>query len=106
MLKQITPKDVKVRLDAGDPLTLIDVREGWEVRHSHIEGAIHIPMYDIPDALDRIPRDNPVVVVCHHGNRSAQVVMWLGMQGFENALNMVGGIERWSAEVDPTVPRY
>lgn len=106
MPREITPRDVKARLDAGERITLIDVREAWEVRRSQLKGAIHIPMNDIPDSLDRIPKEGMVVFVCHHGGRSMQVAQWLAFQGFQNLYNLAGGIERWSMEVDPSVPRY
>ena len=106
MFKQITPREVKARRDAGEPLTLIDIREDWEVGLASVPDALNIPMNDIPDALARIPKEQPVVILCHSGGRSSQVAMWLAMQGFNNILNLTGGIDRWSTEVDPSVPRY
>lgn len=106
MLKELTPKQVQQRLKDGMPLTIIDVREPWELQICRLESALHIPMNDIPDALERIPREGDVVIMCHSGGRSAQVALWLTMQGFTNVYNMAGGIDRWSVEVDSTVPRY
>ncbi len=106
MLKELTPKQIHERLAAGEALTIIDVREAWELAICHVEGAQHIPMDDIPDALARIPREGAVVIMCHSGGRSGQVTLWLTMQGFTNVYNMAGGIDRWSVEVDATVPRY
>ncbi len=106
MLKELTPKVIHERLAGGETLTIIDVREAWELAICHVEGAQHIPMDDIPDALARIPREGDVVIMCHSGGRSAQVAFWLTMQGFTNIYNMAGGIDRWSVEVDTTVPRY
>lgn len=106
MLKELTPKQVQQRLHDGLPLTIIDVREAWELAICRLEGALHIPMDDIPDALERIPREGEVVIMCHSGMRSAQVAFWLTMQGFTNVYNMAGGIDRWSVEVDANVPRY
>ena len=63
-------------------------------------------MNSIPDSVDQIPKDKPVVIMCHHGNRSAQVAYWLQMQGWNNLFNLEGGIHRWSQEVDPKVPVY
>ncbi|HVO41080.1 MAG TPA: rhodanese-like domain-containing protein [Aggregatilineales bacterium] len=102
----ISPKQLKARLDAEEPLIVIDVREDWEVRLSHLPFAINIPMGEIPGALPRIPKDKPVVIMCHHGNRSAQVVLWLARQGFDNVINMTGGIEQWTRDVDRSIPRY
>lgn len=106
MLKKLTPKQVQQRLQEGAPLTIIDVREAWELAICRLEGALHIPMNDIPDALEHIPREGDVVIMCHSGARSAQVASWLTLQGFTNVYNMVGGIDRWSVEVDTSVPRY
>lgn len=106
MLKELTPKQVQQRLRDGLPLTIIDVREAWELAICRLEGALHIPMDDIPDALERIPREGEVVIMCHSGMRSAQVAFWLTMQGFTNVYNMAGGIDRWSVEVDASLPRY
>ncbi|GAB4545195.1 MAG: rhodanese-like domain-containing protein [Anaerolineae bacterium] len=105
-MKQLTPQQVKERLNAGEKLTIIDVRNAWEVQAAQVDGTLHIEMDEIPDALDRIPRDHPVVIMCHSGGRSAAVTNWLTFQGFENVYNLVGGIDRWSVEVDPSVPRY
>lgn len=106
MLKEMTPREVHERLSNGEPLTIIDVREAWELAICRVEGAQHIPMGEIPEALERIPREGAVVIMCHSGGRSAQVTFWLTMQGFTNVYNMAGGIDQWSVEVDANVPRY
>jgi len=71
-----------------------------------IEGAVHIPMNTLPESLDRLTRDHPIVVMCHVGGRSAQVCAWLNSNGFENAVNLEGGISAWSEEIDPSIPTY
>ena len=104
---EITPKDVKRRMDAGENLRLIDVREPFEVRQASIASAELIPMRTIPQALAAFEGDqNPIVVFCHHGVRSLQVVGWLREQGVDHCLSLAGGIDRWSLEIDPKVPRY
>ena len=104
---EITPQEVQRRLSAGETLRLIDVREPFEFQQARIEGAELIPMRTIPKALALFEEEeNPIVVVCHHGMRSLQVVGWLREQGVENCTSMAGGIDRWSIEVDPNVPRY
>lgn len=98
---------MKRRLDAGEKLQLIDVREPFEVQQARIDGAELIPMRSVPQALSSLKREeNPIVVFCHHGMRSLQVVSWLREQGVENCTSMAGGIDRWSAEIDRSVPRY
>ena len=106
MIKNITPKELKARLDAGEALQVIDVREYWEVNLGTLENALHIPMNDIPYQLDDIPQDKPVVFMCHTGVRSANVTEWVQQQGYTNALNLVGGIDQWSRDIDASVPRY
>jgi len=104
---EITPAEVSELLKGGAPLRLIDVREPTEHAICHIEGATLIPMQSIPRHLSEL--DDPgtrIVVFCHHGVRSLQVADWLRRQGVENCQSMSGGIDLWSARIDPAVPRY
>jgi rhodanese-related sulfurtransferase len=103
MFDEITPKDLKARLDAGEDIDIIDVREDWEVAIGKVTPSIHIPMNSIPDRIHEISMDKPVVILCHSGNRSFQVSQWLTMQGYENVMNLDGGITRWSKDVDPSI---
>jgi len=104
---QITPSEVKQRLDKGEKLRLVDVRETYEFQQAHIEGSELIPMRTVPQALSDLAEETaPLIVFCHHGMRSLQVVSWLREQGIGSCSSMEGGIDRWSLEVDPTVPRY
>jgi rhodanese-related sulfurtransferase len=103
---EITPAEVKRRLDSGEKLLVVDVREPWEYAHCRIGNALHIPMGSIPAHLQKLDTEDDVVFYCHHGMRSLDVANWLRTQGIAGARSMSGGIERWSAEVDPAVPRY
>jgi len=104
---EIMPGEVKERLDSGERLRLIDVREPFEFQQAHIEGSELIPMRSVPQALPSLQAgDAPLIVFCHHGMRSLQVVSWLREQGVEQCVSMAGGIDRWSLEIDSTVPRY
>jgi rhodanese-related sulfurtransferase len=106
---EITPQDVQRRIDAGEPLVLIDVREPEEFAITRIEGATLIPMQSIPanlQALEAKADEGILIIVCHHGVRSLNVVSWLRNQGVSACQSMAGGIDVWSAEVDPSVPRY
>jgi len=104
---EINPQDVKRRIDAGEKLRLIDVREPHELRQAGIPGADLIPMREVPNALPELQgEEKPIVVFCHHGMRSLQVVAWLREHGVESCLSMAGGIDRWSLEIDASVPRY
>jgi rhodanese-related sulfurtransferase len=103
---EITPAELKKKLDAGERFLLIDVREPWEHQTCHIEGARLIPMRNIPANLQSLDVEEPVICYCHHGMRSLDVAAWLQKQGVESARSLSGGIERWSTEIDPKVPRY
>jgi rhodanese-related sulfurtransferase len=103
---EISPTDVTALLKIGKT-RLIDVREPWEFETTRIEGSVLMPMGDVPArAHQELDPDEHLVVVCHHGMRSMNVTVWLRNQGFEQAQSLRGGIDAWSAEVDPTVSRY
>ncbi len=104
---EIAATEVKRRLDAGESFRLIDVREPEELQICRIEGATLIPMRQIPEQLEFLEETlAPLIVFCHHGVRSLKVVEWLQAQGLTDCLSMAGGIDAWSREVDPAVPRY
>ncbi len=104
---EITPAEVKRRLDAGEPMRLIDVREPYENQIARIEPSRLIPMNTVPRHLAELDDDGPAYVIfCHHGVRSLNVANWLRQQGIENCQSLAGGIEQWSLEIDPAVPRY
>ena len=104
--KQASAAEIKQRLDAGEQLHIIDVRERDEHIIAHIEQAKLHPMSEMRSWWQELPRDEAIVVMCHHGSRSAQVCMALREAGFGDLTNMQGGIDAWSREVDPGVPRY
>jgi rhodanese-related sulfurtransferase len=86
---------------------LIDVREPWELATAHITGCLPMPMGEVPArAHQELDPDERLVVICHHGIRSMNVTVWLRNQGFEQVQSLRGGIDAWSAEVDPSVTRY
>ena len=86
---------------------LIDVREPWELAKAAIDGSLLMPMGDVPSrAHQELDPDERLIVVCHLGQRSLTVTAWLRNQGFEQAQSLRGGIEAWSSEVDPALPRY
>ncbi len=104
---ELTPAEVKTRLEAGERLRLIDVREPFEFTQAAIAGSELIPMRTIPASLQQLEaEETPLVVLCHHGMRSLQVVAWLREQGVSRCSSLAGGIDRWSLEVDAKVPRY
>jgi rhodanese-related sulfurtransferase len=106
---EVTPQQIEQRTAAGEKLNFIDVREPVEWNLARIEGAELVPMGTVPAALQQLEArsdEGPLIVYCHHGVRSLQVVHWLREQGLEACQSMTGGIDRWSREIDPAVPRY
>ena len=108
-MQQLSPTDAAA-LCTTAPLLLLDVREGWEIATAaiRIDGAalLHIPMREVPNRLDELDPARPILCICHHGMRSAQVGAFLARQGFESVYNLAGGIDAWSQMVDANVPRY
>jgi rhodanese-related sulfurtransferase len=106
---EATPQEIKQKLDAGETIALVDVREPVEFQQARIEGGRLVPMNTVPAALQELDAQSEsslLVVYCHHGVRSLNVASWLRSQGVENVVSMSGGIDRWSREIDPSVPRY
>ena len=90
----------------GAAHTVLDVREPQELAVCAIDGSLTIPMQQVPNELEGMPREGPLIVVCHHGMRSAMVTQFLRRNGFDNAWNLAGGIDAWACHVDPDMPRY
>jgi rhodanese-related sulfurtransferase len=106
---ELTPHEAHARLQEPGGAVLIDVREPEEFSLSHVDGARLIPMQAIPAELQKLEAmsdETNLLILCHHGVRSLQVVSWLRAHGVENCFSIAGGIDRWSSEVDPSVPRY
>ena len=103
---ELSPTEAAALLKDGKA-RLIDVREPWEFSTAHVEGSVLMPMGDIPArAHQELDPEEHFILMCHHGARSMNVAVWLRNQGFEQAQSLRGGIDAWSAEVDPSVPRY
>jgi len=93
-------------MDADEPFQLIDVREPFEYEIARIDGAKLIPLGEIAERSDELEREQPIVVHCHSGQRSAQAVQLLQQRGFTKVYNLDGGIDAWSDQIDPNVPKY
>lgn len=107
MVADRSPQQVAERLKPGrSPVLLLDVREPYERELAVIEPSLHIPMGDVPDRLSELPNDREIVVYCHTGARSAMIAGFLEGQGYRDVSNLSGGIDAWSRQVDPKVPRY
>ena len=105
-LPEISPQELKQKLDGNESVLLLDVREPSEHDIVHLEGARLIPLNTLPQNIDSLPSDQEIVVYCHHGQRSLYAVAFLQQNGFNEAKNLIGGIDQWAAEIDPTLPRY
>ena len=105
-IAEATPEEIHRRLQAGEDLLLVDVREPEEIAIAALPDALICPLSRAPDWLDRLSKAQPLVIFCHHGIRSLRVAHALAERGHTNLTNMTGGIDRWSTEVDSTVPRY
>lgn len=105
-MTEISVAELKRRRDANEDLLLLDVREPNEVATASVAGAKVIRMSEVPLHLAELPRERPIVVMCHHGSRSANVTHFLNANGFPNAVNLDGGIDAWSAQIDPAIARY
>jgi rhodanese-related sulfurtransferase len=90
----------------GAAVEMVDVREPWELKICRIPDALAIPMGDLQQRSGDLSRDKALVVICHHGMRSFHATLWLRQHGFENAVNLEGGIDAWAREIDPGMQRY
>ena len=105
MNKQISAVEASILQQNGEAI-LLDVRTTSELAICRIEGALHIPLNEIPDRYETLPKDKPVIVVCHHGMRSLKAQQFLVTKGFDNVINMKGGTHAWSTDVDPQMAQY
>ena len=103
--RNITPRELRNRLESGDRPELLDVREPWEFETARIKGSRLIPLGTLPDRIGELDPGRETVVICHHGIRSAHVTRLLDRSGFDRVLNLEGGLDAYS-QVDETVPRY
>lgn len=107
MVKDLSPREFLERRAGGDSLTLLDVREDWEVALAPVPSEhLHIRMPEISQRLRELDAQQETVVICRSGGRSAQVAEFLAAQGFRSVFNLAGGILAWSRDVDPRIPQY
>jgi rhodanese-related sulfurtransferase len=104
--ESILPIELAERMKNGESINLIDVREPYEHEIAKIDEAKLLPLSKFNDWIGDLKPENEVIVMCHHGIRSANLCMFLLRNGFESVFNLEGGIDLWSKEVDPGVPRY
>jgi rhodanese-related sulfurtransferase len=102
----ITVQELKQKLDRAEKITLIDVREPWEYNIARIEGAQLVPLGTLGSEYKKLDQNSEIVIHCHMGMRSMDATQFLLQQGFKNVKNLTGGINAWSMQIDPAVPKY
>jgi adenylyltransferase/sulfurtransferase len=105
-MSDITPRDLKARLDRRQAPLLLDVRQDWETRLCRLDDAVHIPIEEIEVRTEELDPEGEIVVYCHQGVRSAAVAAYLRGLGFKDVKNLAGGLDAWARTVDPTMRRY
>jgi rhodanese-related sulfurtransferase len=105
-IKHLTATELKNKIQQGDPLFLLDVREPHEFKYANIANSVLIPLNQIPQRLAELDPEQEIVVICHHGMRSQQAANFLEGSGFKYITNLKGGIDAWSLECDSSVARY
>lgn len=103
---EITVTQAKQLREKNSSTVFLDVREAEEVAFCTISKSLHIPLGELPKRYNHLPKDSPLILYCHHGMRSLQAVQFLRDKGFENAINLSGGIHAWSLTIDPSLPTY
>lgn len=104
---EISPEELHRRLQAGDDLQLVDVREPEEYAYCHLPGSLLLPLDEVTRRVAEIRTEGPVVLICHHGVRSAHALSYLRQHlGRTNVLNLRGGVDAWTEKVDSEFPRY
>ena len=106
MIEALTPAEFVRCRERGELWQLVDVRESWEVEIAGLDDALCIPMGEIIARLSELDADLPIAVLCHSGGRSMRVAEYLSGAGYTRVANISGGIDAWSTEVDPAIPRY
>ena len=102
----IHPNELKYMIDSGRDFVLLDVREEWEYQLVHIDGAVPIPLGELPKRFGELSPVDEIVVYCHHGMRSLDAAYLLQQLGFKSVLSVVGGIDQWASEIDQSLMRY
>lgn len=105
-MNQITPQELKVRLDRHDPIVLLDVRQDRETKLCRLENAVHIPIEEIEYRTEELDPEDEIVVYCHVGQRSEAVAAYLTQLGFKDEQNLLGALDYWAQAVDPAMWRY
>ena len=103
---EIAPQELKRRLDAGESLTVLDVREPWECAIARLPGTLNIPLTEVPSRLGELDSGAEMIVMCKAGGRSRRAAEFLSAYGFGHVANLAGGIDAWARDIDPSLPTY
>ena len=102
----LTPGQVKEKIDRGENIVFLDVREPWEYQINRLDGAVHIPLGELPHRFKELDSDLQIIAYCHMGVRSLKATRFLKSRDFKNVMNLAGGIDAWSVQINPNIPRY
>ena len=105
-MDEITPQQLKARLDGNDRPVLVDVRDPWETKLCRLDNALHIPVEEFELRADELNPEDDIVVYCHHGVRSAAAAGYLRQLGFKRVRNLAGGLDAWASTIDRSMRRY
>lgn len=105
-MRKFRPAELADYIQSGHTPVLLDVRELWEWNLCRLPGAVLIPMHELPSRIEELNKNAETVVICHHGVRSYHAARYLETSGFDNVINLSGGVAAWADEVDPAMPRY
>ncbi len=104
-MKEISAQELKLKIENKEDFQLIDVREDYEYEESNLKGEL-IPLADIPDNMDKLSKDKPIILYCKSGNRSSLALQYLQDEGFKNVCMLTGGLAAWAKEIDTTLVVY
>jgi rhodanese-related sulfurtransferase len=104
-IPELSPAEFLQRRQQGDSLTLLDVREDWEISVASVPGVVHIPMAQVQARLSELDKNTEIVVLCRSGRRSLEIARMLQSNGYQ-AINLAGGILAWSHDIDSSIPTY
>ncbi len=105
-IKELSVQELKRRLDAGERLQVLDVREPWEYAIVHLPGSIHIPLGQLAERVQELSPDSDIIAMCKSGGRSRRAAELLAAAGINRVANLTGGINAWTSEIDPSLPSY
>jgi rhodanese-related sulfurtransferase len=105
-MSEISPQDLKARLDRSEAPLLLDVRQDWETQLCRLPNSVHIPIEELELRVEELSPQDSIVVYCHQGVRSAAVAEYLRSLGFRDVQNLSGGLDLWARTIDPSMRRY